>query len=135
MVRAQFMRPGQSCDLTTERGAFMAVCTTWAWLVSKVEPRESFLQWYKSWGTNLEDLQPILNPTTAHEHGLNFSRAWGLWQIFEVTGQPAILRAYTKHFNATYLRTTHWRGDYRTVGHWVAQFGMLAALPLFGFSE
>jgi len=135
MVRARFMQPEQSCDTSRERGAFMAVCTTWAWLVSKVESRESFLYWYKSWGANLEGLQPVSNPATAHEYGLNFSRAWGLWRIFAVTSQPSILSAYTKHFNATYLRPTHWKGDYRTVGHWVAQFGMFAALPLFELPE
>ena len=26
----------------------------------------------------------------------------------------------------------HRAGDYRTVGHWVAQFGMFALQPLFG---
>lgn len=131
MVAARFMQNGSSCSAQRESRGFMAVCANWAWLVSKVQPRPAFLKWYEAWKPNLRSYQPIV-PRNAHEYGLNFSRAWGLWEVAQVTGDRELVASFARHFSATYDHPDHYRGDYRTVAHWVAQFGMFAAMPLFG---
>ncbi|MEY9995368.1 hypothetical protein ABIE67_007400 [Streptomyces sp. V4I8] len=63
---------------------------------------------------------------TAHEGGLNFSRSWGCYAAWLMTGRP--------HHRADYVRllTTHfalpalWRDDYDAFAHWVPQFGTFA---------
>ena len=82
--------------------------------------------------------QPVTRPLSWHHHGLNFSRAWGLWHLHAASGRAeqreAYLAAYIAHFREGYERPALWRGSYEGVGHWVPQFGMLALQPLFGDS-
>ncbi len=131
MVASRFMAPGGRCLAENETGHFMAVCVNWAWLVAKTQPRSRFLDWYASWQPDLRTLSPVTSPRNAHAYGLNFSRAWGLAPLASLTGHPALLKSYADHFNVAYRTPSNWRGDYLKVGHWVAQFGMLAAFPLF----
>jgi hypothetical protein len=56
-VRANFLAP--RCDLSREDVGFIAVCTTWAWLVSEVLPEEDFQTWYGEWNPGLETLTPV----------------------------------------------------------------------------
>src|SRR5262249_51198358 len=79
---------------------------------------------------------PVAQPASWHHHGLNFSRAWGLWALYAASplgdAREGYLKAYAAHFRATYDMPALWRGSYHGVGHWVPQFGMLALQPLFG---
>jgi len=68
----------------------------------------------------------------AHHFGLNFSRAWGLWDIYAKTDRADVAKSYATHLSQGFSPASNWRGDYREVGHWVAQFGMFALQPLFG---
>jgi hypothetical protein len=113
----------------------MAVCSNWAWLVSKATDRSEFLEWYNNWGSDVSQMTPIKNPNTAHEFGLNFNRAWSLFDLFDATLDHNFLKCYSDHFKETYNNPSHWKGNYQTVGHWVAQFGIFAALPLFGSNQ
>jgi len=76
-------------------------------------------------------LEPITVPFDAHESGLNFSRAWGLWNLYAITGEQRYLGSYLRHFYETFRRPAQWKGDYRAVGHWVSQFGMLAVIVTY----
>lgn len=133
-VHAHFATYDVACDYGLEVGHFMAVCTNWAWLVGKVLDPEQFDAWAAAFfaGTGLP--RPVTQPVNWHHHGLNFSRAWGLWGLYAASGSPsrkqAYLDAYLAHFRATYERPSHWRGSYEGVAHWVPQFGMLALQPL-----
>jgi len=74
-----------------------------------------------------ESLVPLPMPwATAHQGGLNYSRAWGLWTLFRATGNPTYLHAYRDHLQAMEKNRPLWQGDYQRYGHWVAQFGLFA---------
>src|SRR5262245_58997812 len=134
LVEAHFIGHGDGCDYDLEAGHFMAVATNWAWLVSKVLPAGDFAHWSRElFGPGLP--QPVRRLLSWHHHGLNFSRAWGLWALHAASAhgdaKEAYLDAYAAHFHATYATPALWSGSYRSVGHWVPQFGMLALQPLF----
>jgi hypothetical protein len=136
LIEAHFLDHGSGCDYALESGHFMAVATNWAWLVSKVLPRAEFARWQRAFFSCSGPPQPVARPANWHHHGLNFSRAWGLWAL-HAAGAPgdsgdAYRAAYIAHFRATYDTPALWRGSYEGVGHWVPQFGMLALQPLFG---
>lgn len=128
-VRAHFITP--PCDLTLERVGFIAICTTWAWLVSEVLPPDEFRIWYAEWNPGIETLRPVLVYPSAHDYGRNFSRAWGLYHLARALDDDALMQSYAAHVDAGFNPQTRWRGDYMANGHWVAQFGMLAIAPLF----
>lgn len=131
LVRERFIAARSACDPAAERSGFMAVCTNWAWLVAKVLPDTEFERWFAGWKGPLLALAPVRSPVGAHHFGMNFSRSWGLWALFRKTGDPDFAASYARHFTTSYSNRAHWDGDYYAVGHWVAQFGMLAALALF----
>lgn len=121
--------PLEEVEIATKE--FMAVCTNWAWLVSKVLPRDEFKMWLDVFLPKSLKLEPVVSPDSVHQSGLNFSRAWGLWNLYQATGEQRFLDAYLAHFNATYRSPALWKGEYRTVAHWVAQFGMLAIMESY----
>ncbi len=127
-----FYVEAQECPLRTEQGHFMAVCSNWVWLVSKVVAKKDF----QSWADNFYRINgypsPVSRPVNWHHFGLNFSRAWGFWHIYKITKEKKYLRLYTDHFSTSYKKPASWRGSYRGVGHWVPQFGMFAIQPIFG---
>ena len=135
-VKTHFLTGYEFCDYALEHGHFMAVVTNRAWLVSKVLPQEEFARWAEAFFARAGLPSPVTQPSNWHHHGLNFSRAWGLWALHAATAaaeaRQAYLDAYVAHFRATYDRPALWRGSYEGVGHWVPQFGMLALQPLFG---
>jgi hypothetical protein len=131
LVRAHFIGDDQDCDLAPEGRGFLSVCVTWAWLVSEALPQGEFRAWYARWNPGLEMLQPVRTFNDAHDYGRNFSRAWGLSYLAAATGDVRLVSSYAQHVAAGYAPDTQWRGDYGAVGHWVAQFGMLALGPLF----
>ncbi|MCR4301679.1 MAG: DUF2891 domain-containing protein [Sulfuricaulis sp.] len=107
---------------------FMAVCSNWAWLVQSVLPPNEFNTWLARFLPDDLALHPITTPGNAHEVGLNFSRAWGWWRLYSATRNPRYAKLYLDHFNQTYDHPELWKGDYRSVAHWVAQFGMFALM-------
>jgi DUF2891 family protein len=135
LVEAHFLDHGGGCDWAQENGHFMAVATNWAWLVSKVLPHPDFEYWQREFFADTGLPRPVARPVSWHHHGLNFSRAWGLWALHAAVGseeaKAAYLNAYAAHFRAAYDTPSLWCGSYEGVGHWVPQFGMLALQPLF----
>jgi hypothetical protein len=136
LVEAYFLDHGGGCDYALEDGHFMAVATNWAWLVSKALARAELGRWEQAFFGRAGLPPPVAWPANWHHHGLNFSRAWGLWALCGA-GAPGAAReayraAYAAHFRATYATPAFWRGSYQGVGHWVPQFGLLALQPLFG---
>jgi Protein of unknown function (DUF2891) len=125
-VWARFMAPGARCDFANEPRGFLSTCASWAWLVSEVARPEEFRSWYAAWNPGIETWAPIAAPGNAHQFGKNFSRAWGLAALHKATGDARYRDLYCAHLNAGYAQWTAKRDDYMAVGHWVAQFGMLA---------
>ena len=135
LITKHFVRGDLTCSYEQEAGHFMAVPTTCAWLVSRVLAQPEFDLWAEAFFQPIGLPRPVTEPTSWHHHGLNFSRAWGLWGLHAVAGEPvaknAYLAAYAAHFQEGYQNPERWRGSYEGVGHWVPQFGMFALQPLF----
>ena len=131
-IHAHFVKYKEGCDYSLETGHFMAICTSWASLVSKVLDRAEFDDWATKFFRDIGLPQPVKNPINWHHRGLNFSRAWGLWELYATTGNVSYIEAFVAHFEETYTDTSQWRGSYVGVAHWVPQFGMFALQPLFG---
>ncbi len=131
-VRRYFVEVDPACGHHRERGEFMAVCTNWAALVSRVLERDAYRAWLERFISANGVPMPLVRPATDHEFGLNFSRAWGLWDMYRASDRPDLAAAYAAHVERGLTPATNWRGDYMAVGHWVAQFAMFALQPLFG---
>lgn len=126
MIGRHIYVPYSYCD--HDGRGFMATCLNWARLASKVAPREAYKKWLAAFVPSR--LPAPVKPSTAHSYGMNFSRAWSLWDIADATGEPAYRVSYASHFKAGFEPHSNWNGDYSRVGHWVAQFGMFALRPL-----
>ena len=131
-VSRVMVRGAPACDPQIESTGFIAICSNLAWLAAEVLPKDEFAAWLKPRRASLLGLAPVLTPKSDHQNGMNFSRAWGLWALYAATGEPEFAAAYALHLKTSYERPAHWNGSYEKVAHWVAQFGMLAASPLFG---
>jgi hypothetical protein len=133
MVRAHYISraacPLQRAEIAPRE--FMAICTNWAWLVGKVLEKDEFSAWLSTFLPDDLAIQPVYRPASVHQFGLNFSRAWGLWNLYWKTSEPRFLHLYVQHFRATYGELGDWKRNYEDTGHWVAQFGMLAAMVTY----
>ena len=56
--------------------------------------------------------------------------SWALAALARRTGLAEYDAALGAHFSAGYRPRSNWDGDYRSVAHWVAQFGMMGLLLL-----
>lgn len=131
-IKQYFVSNDLKCPYSLATGEFMAICTNWAALVSRVLDHEAYSKWLDRF-IKLNGLpSPIIRPSTPHESGLNFSRAWGLWDMYNKSGRADVVNSYVAHFEHGYRPKTNWSGSYYDVGHWVAQFGIFALQPLFG---
>jgi hypothetical protein len=77
-------------------------------------------------GDRLRALSPVTAPKKPHHYALNFSRAWALFALYEASGDERLLAGYLDHMEMNLKHPSWWRGDYRSVSHWVPQFGMFA---------
>jgi hypothetical protein len=131
-IKKDFVEVDPKCPPASERGEFMAVCTNWAALVARVLNKSDYTAWLDRFIAVNGLPTPVAQADGDHEFGLNFSRAWGLWDMYDKSGRADVAKAYAAHFNRGFAPDTNWRGSYMAVGHWVAQFGMFASQPLFG---
>jgi hypothetical protein len=130
-VTEHFVSGNLHCPWRAEEGEFMAVCTNRAALVARVMDHENYNTWLDKF-IEINGIPEPIKPDSPHSYGLNFSRAWGLWDMYDKSGRADLAAAYAAHFDHGFNPTSNWKGSYRVVGHWVAQFGMFALQPLFG---
>lgn len=71
-------------------------------------------------------LSPIRHPASAHQGGLNFSRAWGLWALWRATGEPRWREGYADHIEVHMAQPKYWAENHAWFSHWVPQFGVHA---------
>lgn len=131
-IKTGFVDVAPACANERERGEFMGICTNWAALVARVLDRDRYSNWLETFIATNGLPAPLARQAGDHEFGLNFSRAWGLWDMYAASGRADVLEAYVAHFNNGFTPASNWRGSYMAVGHWVAQFGLFALQPLFG---
>ena len=113
-----------SCDNLTDEFFPAALQRTRA--VLAVLPRNESNAWLSAYLAEDLQLEPVRRPAFPHSAGLNFSRCWGLWEMFQHTRNPVYRDQYVRHFVTHVNHPEYWRDDYKQYGHWVAQFGVYA---------
>jgi len=71
-------------------------------------------------------LTPLTSFDRVHSAGLNFTRAWDLWDLWLATGDTRWRDAYREHVEAHMAQPTYWAENYTYYTHWVPQFGIYA---------
>ncbi len=127
-TRARLLRLDQAClpslDHTTDE-FFPASLQRCRALLTILSSEESST-WLASHQHGCGALSPLTMFPTAHSAGLNFSRSWGLWALFQHTQDPVFRGLYANHIVTHMSMPQYWREDYRKYGHWVPQFGIYA---------
>jgi hypothetical protein len=134
-IKTDFVDAERPYGYACESCNFMAVGTTAAALVARVLDRAAYQNWLDAFIAANGLPSPVRRASSDHEFGLNFSRAWGLWDMYAASGRADLVRCYAEHLQCGLTPDTNWRGDYLGVGHWVAQFAMFALQPLFGSEQ
>ena len=91
-----------------------------------VLPHDETAPWLRAHFAEDCQLEPVRRSDVPHSAGLNFSRCWGLWELFQYTRNPRYRDQYVRHFVTQMNQPEYWRNDYQRYGHWVAQFGVYA---------
>ncbi|WP_210571697.1 hypothetical protein [Streptomyces sp. GESEQ-4] len=63
---------------------------------------------------------------TPHEGGLNFSRSWGCYAAWLMTGRSTHRATYVRLLTTHFAQPALWRDNYDAFAHWVPQFGTFA---------
>jgi hypothetical protein len=136
-ISKSFAQDGAVCKASWEGTQAMAVCVNWAWLASHALSGQALQKWADAFFHGGLP-KPIAAPKRLQAYkgqqayGLNFSRAWGLWRLYQATGDNRYADAYAAHFREAYGKPGAWRDDHRGAANWTPQFGMFALQPLFG---
>jgi len=89
-------------------------------------PKEESLPWLQSFCPDGFFMEPFRTAPTPHSAGLNFSRAWTFWTLFQSTQDLVFRDLYVNHIVTHMNLPECWRDDYHKHAHWVPQFGIYA---------
>jgi hypothetical protein len=122
---------GVECPLTDElanHDNFFPPCLHRALAVLSVLPEQQTATWLANQlpGPGEFELAPLCEPAPAHVAGLNFSRAWGLWALWEASRDTHYRDLYVEHVWKHVVQPEYWAEDYDSHSHWIAQFGVHA---------
>jgi len=95
-------------------------------VILAVLPGDDATTWVKTYIPDTYQLEPVSIPSTPHAAGLNFSRSWGLWDVWKHTGDSRFRDHYVRHLITHIESPKYWRDNYQQYSHWVAQFGIYA---------
>jgi hypothetical protein len=120
-----------ACPLVDEidfNDDFFPPCLHRAMLVLSVLPPAQTQDWLAAElpGAGEFELEPLCEPSPAHVAGLNFSRAWGLWSLWQASGDTHYRDLYVAHVQTHVTQPAYWAEDYWAHSHWIAQFGVHA---------
>ena len=127
----------QACPMSWEPGGFdfLSPCLQEASLMQKILSDEEFNAWISEFLPGfMNDPSSLLTPAKvsdrsdgkiAHLDGLNFSRAWCLYEIGLATDNAAVLKSANDHFNYSFDKID---SDQYAGSHWLASFAMYALL-------
>jgi hypothetical protein len=128
-VRDEVVPRSDSCSLDEAPDNlydFFPPCLHLARLVTTVLPEVEAADWLADQADPDFDLPPLTEFDSAHTAGLNFSRAWGLWSLYETSGDLLYRDLYVEHVETHVAMPEYWAEDYMSHAHWVAQFGVYA---------
>ncbi len=94
--------------------------------ILSILPAEESHSWLRSFYNENLRLVPISTALKPHSGGLNFSRSWGFWSLFQTTGEQIYRDMYVDHIVTHMELPQYWRDDYKKYSHWVPQFGIYA---------
>lgn len=126
-----------NCPMSWEPSGFdfLSPCMQEASLMQKVLPKAAFDQWLQTFLPNFStDPTATLTPAVvtdksdgklAHLDGLNFSRAWCLYEMGKGLPNPAMTQLAKTHFDFSYDKMD--TGEYAG-SHWLASFAAYALL-------
>ncbi len=125
------------CPLTWEPGGFdfLSPCLQEASLMMKVLPEKEYKKWLRKFIPGFEknpekyiDIAIVTDRSDgklAHLDGLNFSRAWCLFEIGEKLNNKKMIDLGIDHFNYSYEKMDS--GEYAGA-HWLASFATYALI-------
>jgi hypothetical protein len=126
-VRDEVVPRAHECPLEAEAyqlGEFFPACLHEARLVLETLPADEVEAWLEANEPDDFELDPLVEPTTTHSAGLNFSRSWGLYALYEATGDARYRTLYVRHIETHMAMPQYWADSYWSYSHWVAQFGV-----------
>ena len=127
----------KGCPITWEPGGFdfLSPCLQEASLMLKVLPKEDFIVWLDAFlpefrqnpsaYLKVAEVTDRSDGKLAHLDGLNFSRAWCLYEIGIVLENDKMVNLANKHFEYSYKKMDS--GEYAGA-HWLASFALYATL-------
>ena len=131
----QYYLEDTACPLTWEPGGFdfLSPCLEEASLMQKILPQEEFKTWLSAFLPNFQekpaDFLEVAVVTDrsdgklAHLDGLNFSRAWCLYEMGRSLKNDKMLALAKAHFDYSYTKMDS--GEYAGA-HWLASFATYA---------
>ncbi len=126
-----------NCPLTWEPGGFdfLSPCLQEASVMQKVLDKKNFHQWLTTFLPGFEEnpaqfikvakVTDRSDGKLAHLDGLNFSRAWCLFEMGHALGNKKMIKLGIQHFNYSYKKMDS--GEYAGA-HWLASFAVYALL-------
>lgn len=131
LVRDEVLPVAPQCpiaDTVDDVYDFFPPCLHLARLLLVVLPEAEAAAWLADNLPAEFDLEPLdsIPGFAPHRAGLNFSRAWGLWSIWETSGDVRYRDLYVEHVEAHMAMPEYWADGYESYAHWVAQFGVYA---------
>ena len=133
----EYFQTDAGCPLTWEPSGFdfLSPCLQEASLMQKVLPRVEFQKWLQAFLPNFENapdqfIQPAIvtdksDGKLAHLDGLNFSRAWCLYEMGNGLDNDKFKALAAQHFEFSYEKMDS--GEYAGA-HWLASFAAYALL-------
>lgn len=130
-----FYNNDKGCPLTWEPGGFdfLSPCLQEASLMAKVLPKKEYIKWLDNFLPDFRNnpssyikTVEVVDKTDgkmAHLDGLNFSRAWCLYEIGVILDNKKMIALANTHFNASYNKMD--TGEYAGA-HWLASFALYA---------
>ncbi len=125
------------CPLTWEPGGFdfLSPCLQEASLMQKVLPKKEYEKWLKKFMPGFEKnpekyleiaiVSDRSDGKLAHLDGLNFSRAWCLFEMGKALNNQKMINLGIQHFNYSYEKMDS--GEYAGA-HWLASFATYALI-------
>lgn len=127
-TRTNLLVADAACPLEADQTQtdFFPPCLQRARTVIAVLPRDEVLEWLSSFAPTPIALTPVGEPVTDHQAGQTFARAFGLWELWRISGDLGWLHLYLDHVEGWVAKPEYWADDYQSYAHWVAQLGVYA---------
>ena len=131
----EYYQDDKNCPLTWEPSGFdfLSPCLQEAALMLKILPKEDFEQWLDEFLPNFRNspdkfIQPAKvsdasDGKLAHLDGLNFSRAWCLYEMGKSLDNKNLIASANQHLDFSYKKIDS--GEYAGT-HWLASFAAYA---------